>query len=165
MNILQDHSKERLRASLIQQLSSYSQNEDEFLRHVVYLAGTQGEEIYPVLLNIFTQLNFKVSEARFIWQEMVRHRQKMIDAMKRKVNLTTAICDYMLTVREELIHPKVVELNLFEETNHYSKCDSLTGLYNRSYFEEALKIEASRCKRYQSEFSVAFPPLLMDSAG
>ena len=156
MNILQNHSKEHLRASLIQQLNAYSQNEDEFLRHVVYLAGTQGEKIYPVLLNIFTQLNFKESEARSIWQEMVRHRQKMMDAMNRTVNLTTAICDYMLTVREELIHPKVVELNLFEETNHYSKCDSLTGLYNRSYFEEALKVEASRCKRYQTEFSVAF---------
>ena len=76
--------------------------------------------------------------------------------MTRPVNLTTAICDYMLTVRRELIHPKVVELNLFEETSHYCKCDSLTGLYNRSYFEEVLKSEASRCKRYQTEFSIAF---------
>jgi len=156
MNILQDHSKERLRASLIQQLSAYSQNEDEFLSHVVYLAGTQGEKIYPVLLNIFTQLDFKEDEARLIWQEMVQHRQQMMDAMVRPVNLTTAICDYMLTVRRELIHPKVVELNLFEETSHYSKCDSLTSLYNRSYFDEALKSEASRCKRYQTEFSIAF---------
>ena len=47
MNILQDQSKENLRASLIQQLSVYSQNEDEFLRHVVDLAGTQGEKFIP----------------------------------------------------------------------------------------------------------------------
>ena len=132
MNILQDHSNEILRASLIQQLNAYSQNEDEFLRHVVDLAGTQGEEVYPVLLNIFTQLNFKEGEAQFIWRDMVQHRQEMIEAMDRSVNLTTAICDYMLTVRKELIHPKVVELNLFEETSQYCKCDSLTGLYNRS---------------------------------
>ena len=114
MNILQDHPKEILRASLIQQLSAYSRNEDEFLRHVVDLAGTQGEEIYPALLSIFTQLDFKENEARSIWQAMVQHRQEMTDAMARPVNLTTAICDYMLTVRRELIHPKVVELNLFE---------------------------------------------------
>ena len=156
MNILQDHPKEILRASLIQQLSAYSQNEDEFLHHVVDLAGTQGEEIYPVLLSIFTQLDFKEDEARSIWQDMVQHRQEMTDAMARPVNLTTAICDYMLTVRRELTHPKVVELNLFEETSHYSKCDSLTGLYNRSYFDEALKSEASRCRRYRTEFSIAF---------
>ncbi len=156
MNILQDRSREPLRASLIQQLSAYSQNEDEFLRHVVCLAETQGEKIYPVLLNIFTQLDFKEDEARSIWQEIVRHRQQMMDAMSRPVNLTTAICDYMLAVRRELIHPKVVELNLFEETSHYCKCDSLTGLYNRSYFEEALKSEASRSKRHQTEFSIAF---------
>jgi len=156
MDILQDHSREPLRASLIQQLSAYSQNEDEFLRHVDYLAGTQGKKIYPVLLNIFSQLDFKDDEARSIWKDLVQHRQQMADSMGRPVNLTTAICDYMLTVRKELIHPKVVELNLFEETSHYCKCDSLTGLYNRSYFEEALKSEASRCKRYQTEFSLVF---------
>ncbi len=156
MNRLKDHTNELLRASLIQQLSAYSQNEDEFLRHVVDLAGTRGEEVYPVLLNIFTQLEFKEDEARFIWQDMVRHREQMTDSMARPVNLTTAICDYMLTVRRELLHPKVVELNLFEETSHYCKCDSLTGLYNRSYLEEALKSEASRCKRYRTEFSLAF---------
>jgi diguanylate cyclase (GGDEF)-like protein len=156
MDVLQDHSRESLRASLIQQLSSYSQNEDEFLRHVVYLAGTQGEKIYPVLLNIFTQLDFEDEEAQTIWQGMVEHRQQMMDIMARPVNLTTAICDYMLTVRRELIHPKVVELNLFEETSYYSKCDSLTGLYNRSYFDEALQGEASRCKRHQTEFSLVF---------
>lgn len=156
MDILQDHSRGSLRASLIQQLSSYSQNEDEFLHHVVDLAGTQGEKIYPVLVNILTQLDFQDDEARSIWQGMVEHRQQMMDIMDRPVNLTTAICDYMLTVRRELIFPKVVELNLFEETTHYSKCDRLTGLYNRSYFDEILKSEASRCKRYQTEFSLVF---------
>ena len=40
MDILQDHSREPLRASLIQQLGAFSQNEDEFLRYVDYLAGT-----------------------------------------------------------------------------------------------------------------------------
>ena len=156
MDILQDHSREPLRASLIQQLSAHSQNEDEFLRHVDNLAGTQGEKIYPVLLSIFSQLDFKDDEARSIWQDLVQHRQEMTDFMARPVNLTTAVCDYMLTVRRELVNPKVVELNLLEETSHYCKCDRLTGLYNRSYFEEALKSEASRCKRYQTEFSLVF---------
>jgi len=78
----------------------------------------------------------------------------MIGSMGRAVNLTTAICDYMQTVRQELVFPKVVELNLFEETSDYRKSDSLTGLYNQSYFNEALKSEASRCKRYQTEFSL-----------
>ncbi len=145
-----------LRASLIQQLSVYADNEEEFLRHVDHLAGTQGDRIFPVLLNIFTQLDFKVEEAPSIWRNLVKHRQKMMAAMDRPVNLTTAICDYMLTVEKALIQPKVVELNLFEETRHYSKCDRLTGLYNRAYFEEALNSEASRCRRYQSEFSLVF---------
>ncbi len=143
-----------LRASLIQQLSVYADNEEEFLRHVDHLAGTHGDRIFPVLLNIFTQLDFKVEDAPSIWRNLVKHRQKIMAAMDRPVNLTTAICDYMLTVEKALIQPKVVELNLFEETRHYFKCDRLTGLYNRAYFEEALNSEASRCRRYQSEFSL-----------
>ncbi|MEE9258896.1 MAG: diguanylate cyclase, partial [Nitrospinaceae bacterium] len=151
-----DHRMEHLRASLIQQLSFYSHNEDEFLRHVDHLAGTEGDRVYPVLLNILTQLEFDYEEAPSIWRDLVLHRQQMMNAIGRPVNLTTAVCDYMLTVQKALTQPKVVELNLFEETSHYSKCDRLTGLYNRNYFDEALKSEASRCKRYQTEFSLVF---------
>lgn len=147
---------EHLRASLIQQLSFYSHNEDEFLRHVDHLAETEGDRIYPVLLNILTQLEFDHEEAPSIWRDLVLHRQQMMKAIHRPINLTTAVCDYMLTVQKALTQPKVVELNLFEETSHYSKCDRLTGLYNRNYFGEALKSEASRCRRYQTEFSLVF---------
>ncbi len=153
------HSKntpmDDLRASLIQQLSAYSDNEEGFLNHVDRLAGTQGDRIFSVLLNIFTQLDFR-EEAPSIWRDLVKHRRMMMVSVDRPVNLTTAICDYMLTVKKALNQPKLVELNLFEETHHYSKCDRLTGLYNRTYFEEALKREASRCRRYQSEFSLVF---------
>lgn len=156
MELVKDTPMEHLRASLIQQLGAYSQNEDEFLCHVDRLAGTEGNKIYSALLNIFTQLDYEEEEAETLWRNMVQHRQQMRDAMNRPINLTTAICDFMLTVQKALVHPKVVELNLFEETHHYSKCDSLTGLYNRSYFEEALKSEGSRSKRYQTEFSLIF---------
>ena len=152
----QDTPMDDLRASLIQQLSVYSDNEEGFLRHVDHLAGTQGDRIFSILLNIFTQLDFNYEEAPSIWRNLVKHRRMMMDSMDRPVNLTTAICDYMLTVKKALHQPKVVELNLFEETHHYSKCDRLTGLFNRTYFEEALKSEASRCRRYQSEFSLVF---------
>lgn len=153
---MQNGSREILRASLIQQLSAYSQNEDEFLRHVDHMAGTQGDQIYPVLLNILTQLEYQEEEAETVWRNLVQHRSEMMASMKRPVNLVTAVCDYMLTVQRAMVHPKVVELNLFEETHHFSKCDSLTGLYNRTCFEEALKTEAARCKRHQSEFSLIF---------
>ncbi len=156
MELAQKTPMEHLRASLIQQLSAYSQNEEEFLRHVDRLAGTEGNKIYPALLNIFTQLDYKEEEAETLWRNLVQHRQQMMDTMNRPVNLATAICDYMLTVQKALINPKVVELNLFEETSHFSKCDPLTGLYNRSYFEEALKSEGSRSKRHQTEFSLVF---------
>ena len=147
---------EPIRASLIQQLSAFQNDEDGFLRHVEQTAAQSGPGMYCALLNIFTQMEFEEVEAEYLWKQMVDHRRLMVDSMKRPVNLTTAICDYMLTVQKSMIHPKIVELNLFEETHHYSKCDGLTGLYNRSFFEEALHSEASRALRYQTEFSLVF---------
>lgn len=156
MKLIQEPAMDTLRASLIQQLDAYRNNEDDFIRHVDQWAREHGSGIYSALMNVFTQLDYPPEEAETIWEKLVAHRESMMQSMNRPVNLTTAICDYMLTVQKSLIHPKIVEMNLFEETHHYSKCDSLTGLYNRSFFEEALASEASRALRYQTEFSILF---------
>ncbi len=111
-----------------------------------------------MLLNVFTQLDFTRDEAKGIWEGILKHRKEMSDSFKRQVNLLTAICDYFLTIKKSFHYPKVVELKVFEEANHFSKCDSLTGLYNRGYFEDSLNGEISRARRYDTEFSI----LLLD---
>lgn len=120
------------------------------------IAQAEGDLIFPVLLNVFTQLDFSRDEAKGIWEGILKHRKEMSDSFKRQVNLLTAICDYFLTIKKSFNYPKVVELKVFEEANHFSKCDSLTGLYNRGYFEESLNGEISRARRYETEFSILF---------
>ena len=117
---------------------------------------SEGDMIFPVLLNIFTQLEFNPVEAKVIWEGILKHREDMSQSFKRQVNLLTAICDYFLTIKKSFNYPKVVELKVFEEANHFSKCDSLTGLYNRGYFEDSLAGEISRARRYNTEFSILF---------
>ena len=145
-----------LRESIIGFMKNYGEDEEKFLQELEQIAQSEGDSIFPVLLNIFTQLDFSQGEAKVIWEGILKHRKEMSNSFKRQVNLLTAICDYFLTIKKSFNYPKVVELKVFEEANHFSKCDSLTGLYNRGYFEETLGGEISRARRYDTEFSILF---------
>jgi len=145
-----------LRESIIGFMNIYGADEEKFLQELERITQSEGDVIYPVLLNVFTQLDFDQDEAKEIWRGILKHRKEMSDSFKRQVNLLTAICDYFLTIKKSFNYPKVVELKVFEEANHFSKCDSLTGLYNRGYFEDSLSGEISRSRRYETEFSILF---------
>jgi diguanylate cyclase (GGDEF)-like protein len=145
-----------LRESIIGFMKNHGEDEEKFLQELEHIARAEGDLIFPVLLNVFTQLDFSQNEAKEIWEGILKHRKEMSDSFKRQVNLLTAICDYFLTIKKSFNYPKVVELKVFEEANHFSKCDSLTGLYNRGYFEDSLSGEISRARRYDTEFSILF---------
>ncbi len=151
-----DKSDLALRDSIIEFMKNYGQDEDMFIRELEQIAKSEGDLVFPVVLNVFTQLDFSQEEAKGIWEGILTHRREMSESFKRQVNLLTAICDYFMTIRKSFNYPKVVELNVFEEANYFSKCDSLTGLYNRGYFEECLSGEISRSRRYNTEFSILF---------
>ncbi|MCH7499327.1 MAG: diguanylate cyclase, partial [Nitrospinae bacterium] len=148
-----------LRESIIEFMKNHGQDEEKFLEELERIVLSEGDLVFPVLLNVFTQLDFNRDEAKGIWEGILKHRKEMSDSFKRQVNLLTAICDYFLTIKKSFHYPKVVELKVFEEANHFSKCDSLTGLYNRGYFEDSLNGEISRARRYQTEFSILFMDL------
>jgi len=137
-------------------MKNHGEDEEKFLQELDLIARSEGDLVFPVLLNVFTQLDFSEPEAKKIWEGILKHRKEMSDSFKRRVNLLTAICDYFLTIKKSFNYPKVVELKVFEEANHFSKCDSLTGLYNRGYFEDSLSGEISRARRYDTEFSILF---------
>lgn len=156
MRIFQGQIMENLRDSIIDYMKVHGENEELFLRDLEQIVEREGDLVFPVLLNVFTQLDFNKTEAKEIWNGIIKRRLEMNEAMGRQVNLLTAICDYLLTVRKSFTHPKMVEMSVFENVEHISKCDSLTGLFNRGYFDEALIGEISRSKRYSTEFSVLF---------
>lgn len=147
---------ENLRDSIIDFMRDHGENEELFLRDLERIVEKEGDMVFPILLNVFTQLDFNKSEAKEIWDGIIKRRLEMNEAMGRPVNLLTAICDYLLTVKKSFTHPKMVEMSVFDNVEYISKCDPLTGLFNRHYFDEALAGEISRSKRYDAEFSVLF---------
>ncbi|MFQ5482050.1 MAG: diguanylate cyclase [Nitrospinaceae bacterium] len=147
---------ESLRNLLIKQVDRFKGDDPGLLRAVDRLVEAEGDSVYPALLHVFTQLDFKPEEAKQIWRELLTHQQEMDASMGRPVMLMTALCDYFTSVRKSIKTPKVVELATFEEAHQNSRSDAMTGLYNRNYFLEALSGEISRSKRNNLEFSLLF---------
>ena len=59
-----------------------------------------------------------------------------------------------LTIFAQQIEMAITIADLFEEVKAQAVTDSLTGLYNRRYFEEYLKKEVTRALRQQQAFSI-----------
>lgn len=145
-----------LRDSLIQIVSQHGEDDEALLKEVELLVQSKGESVLPILLHLFTHLDFDAKESKQIWEDILQNHRNLNSTLGREVKLLTSICDYFLSIRKSFTNPKVVELQLFEEANHNSKCDTMTGLYNRGYFTDALTGEVSRSKRQHAEFSLIF---------
>ncbi len=156
INTLNENSIQPLRKSLLRCLSENAQNEDDFLREINFIASKEGDHIFPVLLKLLTHLDFDKSTAKQKWNDILAHQSHLGECLGRPVSLLTSICDYFSSIHKTFQAPKVIELNDFEKTAHTSNCDGLTGLFNRSYFDEALNGELNRARRYGTEFSLLF---------
>ena len=96
-----------LRNTIIQFMKSYGQDEDKFLQELEHIAKSEGDLVFPVVLNVFTQLDFNQEEAKGIWEGILVHRREMSESFKRQVNLLTAICDYFMTVKKSFNFPNL----------------------------------------------------------
>ncbi len=145
-----------LRRTLLDLINRFPKNQINILTEIDALEKAFGKPVYSILLKLLTQLDFKENQAEQIWQKIVSHWRSMEKGLDRSVNLITAACDFLLSEKIYFNHPKLVELSEFEKTQQNSRNDSLTGLFNRSSFEEILKVELSRAKRYETDFSIVF---------
>lgn len=145
-----------LKKSLLRCLSEHSHDETRFLHELNKIRSKEGDKIFTVLLKLLTDLDFEKEDAKKNWLEILDHQEEMRHRQGRPINLLTAICDYFFTVNKFFNSPKVIELDVFEKTVESSKTDSLTGLYNRRYFDEILTKEINRGERYGTEFSLLF---------
>jgi len=145
-----------LRQSLMEILKADKAEEADIQELLENLAQKHGDVVFSAWVHLLTQLEFSDREARDIWIGTLRHKSEMEKQMNRPIYFVTALCDYLMIIKKSFHQPKMVELELFEETTHSSRCDAMTGLYNRGYFAEALAREANRSLRYESAFSLVF---------
>ncbi len=109
---------------------------------------SQGDPLYSSLLYLLTHLNFTERQAARHWKKILIHRDTLRTAIGRDPGLRVAILDYFVNVSRELRNPKVIELQSYERTERSAVTDGLTGLYNHSFFLQALRQEVLRSKRH-----------------
>ncbi|MBI5559489.1 MAG: diguanylate cyclase [Deltaproteobacteria bacterium] len=145
-----------IRNKILQCLYNYSNNDEELINELEGVITEFGSRTFPVIFHVLTHLDLEEEEAERSWRDICQHRREMSSNLGHNVNLRTSICDYFCSIHKSLKNPKVVEIHIFEDTINTAKYDRLTGLYNRSYFDESLISEVARAKRYDTELSVLF---------
>ncbi len=120
------------------------------------LLAEQGKQAYVELFKILGDVDIKPELAEEEWHKVILHWEKLCGIIGRKIRLQTALCDYLSSEDSMLVTPKIIELERFEKILDLSRYDSLTGLLNRNYFDENLRLEVARSSRHGSELSLLF---------
>lgn len=145
-----------IRDEVLNCLETYSKSDDVLISELGKIMSASEDSIYSLIIHILTHLKLETDIAKKCWENIVEHRKKLSNILKRDVGLRTAICDYFCSIDISLKNPKVVEIHIFENKDKASKYDSLTGLHNRNFFDEFLKREAARAERHALELSLLF---------
>jgi diguanylate cyclase (GGDEF)-like protein len=145
-----------LRQIIINSLDSYATGNSDFRETVQTLVENEGEETYPILLNVLTHLEFSTQDAKSNWDNILKHQALLEVKLDRPVKLITAMCDYFSEVSKHLQIPTMIELKALEETRKISRTDGLTGLFNRRFFDETLEGETNRAIRNDGNFTLIF---------
>lgn len=111
-------------------------------------------QIYSSILKVLTSLDFKESEAKEIWDSVLENQNKLSSCLKRPVGFRVALLDYLIYHNQKIKNPKIIELQLFSETEKLILVDELTRLYNRRHFDTALVREFKQSTRYNLNLSL-----------
>jgi len=145
-----------IRKQLLDFFEQFADNDTRLVKELHALIAQQGKEVYSYIFQILTNLDLPPAEAAQHWEQIIAHNKDLNAAMGREVNLRTAVCDYFCSINKSLHNPKIIEIHLFEKTARSSTFDALTGLLNRSAFDEMLSREISRAKRHDSNLTLLF---------
>ena len=125
-------------------------------------AGRPGRDrYYTTRVRQLLHIDVTEEQAAELWRAVTRHRAELRRLLGRDVGQRVALLDFVVNVRRQLVDPKIVDRPTLEEIEHRAVMDSITGLYNRYYFEQALRREIERCRRSGAVSSL----LLLDLDG
>lgn len=124
---------------------------DAFAHSIATLANQYGPETYSELVLILANLKTSPMEAMTLWNATWEHMGELSRGLKRPVNITVALLDYLLVNREgEYIHrAKVIDILDYEKVAQSAIRDGLTGVFNTGYIREQVKWELTKDRRFK----------------
>jgi diguanylate cyclase (GGDEF)-like protein len=144
-----------LRAAIIDCRNSAA-DDDDFIERLNLLRQEHGPMVCKVTMQTLTSLDIPRDTAVDYWQRILQHREQLSRLLARKIDLVTAMCDFLLSETTCLFNPRLVDVGTFERVINETMFDGLTGLFNRLYFDEAFEHQVSLAKRYDTALSILF---------
>lgn len=103
---------------------------------------------FSARLRDLANIEMEELQAEELWRSVARHRRELLRLLTRDVGQRVALLDYVVNIRPQVVEPTIIENTALEAIKRDATSDGLTGLYNRHYFDSALKREVERCLRY-----------------
>lgn len=142
--------------SVVIECRNSSADDDTFIAQLNQLIAENGNEVCISIFQTLASLDLPMETAHKYWTEVIDHRRLLAVKLLRPVDLITAMSDYLRTTTGHHPHARLVEMGSYEKIIHDTMHDSLTGLFNRLYFNETYDQQISLAKRYNTDLSVLF---------
>jgi diguanylate cyclase (GGDEF)-like protein len=142
--------------SSIQTCRSSAPDDDTFIRDLNTIIEQRGLAACQTIFQVLTSLELPVDKAAEYWRKVLKHREEMIAALHRKVDLVPALCDFLSSSPEQFQNTKIIEESVFTRVIEGTTHDSLTTLFNRPYFDEIFEQHISLARRYGTDLSILF---------
>jgi diguanylate cyclase (GGDEF)-like protein len=123
-------------------------------QYFAQLLGKYGNKVYVDMLFILTHQYFAEESARYLWQNLIFHKNTMERLLSRPVGIAVAAMDYFANIDERIHAPSVISQEKIAEIAEIALKDGLTQLFDGSTFRTKLETEVKRYKRYGSEMSL-----------
>lgn len=142
---------------LIQKLYCSTPESERVLQYLD-IEKVDNRDFFSTYMRLLCEIEMPEDEARYHYQRIEKHRETLNAAAGRDLGFRVAMLDYLLNINPKLECPKIIEFSTYTDMLAQTTLDSLTGVFNRRYFDKQLVNELSRAKRYGNTFSV----LLLD---
>jgi diguanylate cyclase (GGDEF)-like protein len=144
-----------IRSSILTCRSS-APDDDTFISDLNTIIELRGLAACQTIFQVLTSLELPIDKAVEYWRKVLKHREGMIAALHRNVDLVPALCDFLSSSPEHFQKPKIVEESVFARVIEGTTHDSLTTLFNRPYFNEIFEQHISLARRYGTDLSILF---------
>jgi diguanylate cyclase (GGDEF)-like protein len=126
--------------------------------HLEKLRANRGEELYADLLMALTHKFLPPMEAQALWHELLAHKYYLSEKLGRNVGVRVAVLDFFDNYKGFARELRMLPEKDLDCLLLYVNEDGLTGLFNHRYFQEQIRHELARTRRYNRVMSL----LLLD---
>ena len=130
-------------------------DDESFIADLNGLVRRHGEHVCPYIFNSLAALELPVDDAVSLWTQLQTHRLELAATLGREIGIVTALSD-LLDQTGRGSHAQLIDTRVLERAVRGTTHDYLTGLCNRTYFDETYEQQVNFAKRYNSHLSVLF---------